>query len=53
MLFPTMLVGNELFWGTDSFRHFENHLAGEDPIATTDLEAWDGVRPSAVRTQSR
>ena len=50
---PTMLVGNELFWGTDSFRHFKNYLAGEDPIATTDLEAWDGVRPSAVRTQSR
>ena len=50
---PTMLIGDELFWGTDSFQFFENHLAGEDPVSTTDLEAWDAVRASAVRKQSR
>jgi len=50
---PTMLIGRELFWGTDSFQYFENHLAGQDPVSTTDLGAWDAVRASAVRARSR
>ena len=50
---PTMLVGEELFWGTDSFQYFESHLAGEDPVSRTDLGAWDAVRASAVRARSR
>ncbi len=50
---PTMLVGGELFWGTDSFHFFESHLRGTDPVSKTDLSAWEAVRPSAVRLRSR
>ncbi len=50
---PTMVVGGELFWGTDSFQHFDRYLAGEDPVSAAHLEAWKAVRASAVRRQSR
>jgi 2-hydroxychromene-2-carboxylate isomerase len=50
---PTMLVGDELFWGTDSFQHLEGYLAGDDPVAATDLRAWEAIPLSAVRPQSR
>jgi len=46
---PTLLVGDELFWGLDSLRDLEAHLAGEDPVAAADLEAWEAVEPSALR----
>ncbi|MDH3625819.1 MAG: 2-hydroxychromene-2-carboxylate isomerase [Myxococcales bacterium] len=50
---PTMLIGDELFWGTDSLRYFESHLAGDDPVSTIDPAAWDAVRASAMRKRSR
>ena len=49
---PTMLIGNELFWGTDSFQYFEKHLVGEDPVGATDFRAWDAVQASAERGAS-
>lgn len=46
---PTMIVDDEIFWGTDSFVHFESYLAGDDPAADADLTAWDAVKPTATR----
>ncbi len=46
---PSMLVGNELFFGYDDFEHLERFLAGSDPLEGADLEAWWRVKPSAVR----
>lgn len=46
---PTMIVGGELFWGTDSLRRLEDFLEGRDPAADVDLEAWDRVEASAFR----
>ena len=37
---PTMGVDGELFWGLDSFGHLERFLAGVDPVAGTDMQAW-------------
>jgi 2-hydroxychromene-2-carboxylate isomerase len=47
---PTMLVGDELFWGLDQLRWLELHLRGEDPLARVDLEALRGQGPAAWRT---
>ena len=38
---PTSRVGDELFWGVDSFGHLERHLAGSDPIAGWDPKMFD------------
>ena len=46
---PTMLVGDELFWGFDDFPYLEKHLAGEDPI---DAETFP-TRPMAPRASAR
>jgi 2-hydroxychromene-2-carboxylate isomerase len=46
---PTMRVGDELFWGFDSFAHLERHLRGEDSFSAQDLLAWTHVKPSAER----
>ena len=35
---PTMLVGDELFWGNDSLRYVERHLEGRDPIDGVDMQ---------------
>jgi 2-hydroxychromene-2-carboxylate isomerase len=32
---PTMLVGDELFWGYDDFTHLDLYLAGKDPLAAS------------------
>jgi 2-hydroxychromene-2-carboxylate isomerase len=34
---PTMRVGEELFWGVDSFGHLERYLEGKDPLRGLDL----------------
>ena len=51
---PSMMVGEELFWGYDDFPYLELFLAGKDPL---DPEIWQkGFRPaqpSAVRRKSR
>lgn len=46
---PTMIVDDELFWGTDSFPHLARYLRGEDPICPEDVEAWLAVPASARR----
>ncbi|MEM7435432.1 MAG: 2-hydroxychromene-2-carboxylate isomerase [Myxococcota bacterium] len=46
---PTMIIGDALFWGADSFVHLERYLVGDDPLETADLSAWDALEPSATR----
>jgi 2-hydroxychromene-2-carboxylate isomerase len=51
---PTMLVGDELFWGYDDLPYLELHLAGKDPLDASDFAKWTGPpRPSAVRRRFR
>jgi 2-hydroxychromene-2-carboxylate isomerase len=51
---PTMMVGDELFWGYDDFPFLDLFLAGKDPV---DAAAWKQQgpppRPSSVRRQFR
>jgi 2-hydroxychromene-2-carboxylate isomerase len=47
---PTLLIGGEVFWGTDNLRLAEQHLRGDDPIPP-DLVLTDRT-PSAVRPGS-
>ncbi|AKT36873.1 2-hydroxychromene-2-carboxylate isomerase [Chondromyces crocatus] len=52
---PTMLVGEELFWGADSLIEVEAHLRGEDPLQREGAEAfarWVATTPSAQRVPS-
>jgi 2-hydroxychromene-2-carboxylate isomerase len=46
---PSMLVGDELFWGYDAFPHLQRHLAGEDLLDHEALERWKRIRASATR----
>jgi 2-hydroxychromene-2-carboxylate isomerase len=46
---PTMIAEGEVFWGVDSFAHFERYLAGNDPLRPEDLSRWMGLKPSANR----
>jgi 2-hydroxychromene-2-carboxylate isomerase len=46
---PTMIVDDELFWGTDSFPHLERFLTGKDPVRPEDVEGWLAVRATAQR----
>ena len=46
---PTMIVDDELFWGTDSFRHLDRYLSGDDPVRPEDVEAWLAVPATARR----
>ncbi len=46
---PTMIVDDELFWGTDSFPHLARFLRGDDPVRPEDVEAWRAVPASAQR----
>jgi 2-hydroxychromene-2-carboxylate isomerase len=46
---PTMIVDDELFWGTDSFPHLARYLRGDDPVRPEDVEAWLAVPASAQR----
>ncbi|MDB4944665.1 MAG: 2-hydroxychromene-2-carboxylate isomerase [Labilithrix sp.] len=47
---PTIVVGDEVFWGTDGVEHAEICLRGEDPVPK-DL-AWADRPASAVRPGS-
>jgi 2-hydroxychromene-2-carboxylate isomerase len=50
---PTMIVGDELFWGYDDFGMLELHLAGRDPLATLGVPRWAGqTTPSAMRSEA-
>ncbi len=46
---PTMLVGEELFFGVDNVPFLTEHLDGQDPVAGLDSAAWSRVQPSATR----
>ncbi|MGI9303876.1 MAG: 2-hydroxychromene-2-carboxylate isomerase [Gammaproteobacteria bacterium] len=48
---PTMIVGEELFWGYDDFAYLELYLQSKDPIDSVrhTLQDWQQVRASAVR----
>ena len=47
---PTMIVDGELFWGVDSFPHFERFLRGNDPIQPGDVDRWGAIPASARRS---
>ena len=46
---PTVLVGDELFWGYDDFAHLELYLAGNDPLDRGALQAWSRIQSTARR----
>ena len=51
---PSMIVGDELFWGYDDFPYLELFLAGRDPLATHDRERWNRpIAPSSMRKRFR
>ena len=50
---PTMIVGDELFWGYDDFAFLELHLAGKDPLTPEAVTRWAGKSsPSAMRSEA-
>ena len=51
---PTMMVGDELFWGYDDFPHLELFLAGKDPIDPAHWTTWDRpIEASSMRRRFR
>ena len=56
---PTMIVGDELFWGYDDFPMLERHLAGRDPLTPEAVARWGGkpspsaMRPEALRVRTK
>ncbi len=50
---PTLLVGEELFWGNDSLPHVEAFLEGRDLLEGVDLASWQGIRATAKRREPR
>ncbi|HKA14207.1 MAG TPA: 2-hydroxychromene-2-carboxylate isomerase [Myxococcota bacterium] len=52
---PSMIVGDELFWGYDDFPYLELVLAGKDPLDPEILRGWGAapVRPSSMRRRFR
>ena len=47
---PTMLTGDELFWGLDQLAYLELFLQGEDPLAQVNFDELGFQGPSAWRT---
>jgi 2-hydroxychromene-2-carboxylate isomerase len=47
---PTMLVGEELFWGLDQLTYLELFLEGKDPLADVKFDELGFQGPSAWRT---
>ena len=51
---PSMIVGEELFWGYDDFPYLELFLAGKDPLDTVEWQKWSRpVRASSMRRRFR
>lgn len=44
---PTMIVGDEVFWGFDDLPYLEKVLAGEDPLKGVDIATYDSEWRSA------
>lgn len=38
---PTMIVGDEVFWGYDDLPYLEGLLAGRDPLAKADVTTYE------------
>jgi 2-hydroxychromene-2-carboxylate isomerase len=50
---PSMMVGDELFWGYDDLPYFERLLAGTDPLDAAAVPSLESApRPSAMRRQA-
>jgi 2-hydroxychromene-2-carboxylate isomerase len=50
---PTMVVGDELFWGYDDLPHLERFLEGRDPLDPTMVpDAATAPKASATRQQA-
>jgi len=47
---PTMLAGDELFWGLDQLTYLELFLEGKDPLAQVKFDDFGFQGPSAWRT---
>lgn|SRR5262245_53625043 len=51
---PSMMVGDELFWGYDDFPYLELFLAGKDPLDAVGSHEWNRpVRASSMRRRFR
>lgn len=48
---PTMIVGDELFWGYDDLPFLELFLEGRDPLGPSEAGAW--LRPPAASAMRR
>ena len=46
---PTVIVGDELFFGFDDLPWLERYLDGDDRFDVAELDAWLAVQPSAWR----
>lgn len=47
---PSILVGDELFWGTDSLADLESYVRGELPVFSD--EGWENLPATAIRKGS-
>jgi len=50
---PTMVVGDELFWGVDSLAHLDVFLDGRDPVTPAILARWADLPATAARRAVR
>lgn len=50
---PTVLVGEEMFWGFDSFDHLDRTLADGRSYDPAKAAAWDELEAQAVRARAR
>lgn len=46
---PTMITGQELFWGFDALEHLDGYLRGDDPLDPVLLQRWSSILASARR----
>jgi 2-hydroxychromene-2-carboxylate isomerase len=51
---PSMVVGDELFWGYDDIPYLTLFLSGDDPLDPKEWQKWsDPLVPSAIRKRQR
>lgn len=46
---PTMLIGDELFWGLDQLKYLDMYLSGTDPLLAVSLDDFHNEGPAAWR----
>jgi len=49
---PSVLAGQEVFWGFDSFPHIRPFLEGKDPVDPALMQKWETLPASAQRAQA-